>query len=310
MRARGTAVAVATAVGLALPVIGSTTDTGFSSKAMASEVATAPSLIPAPAFLEATPGDTTVSVSWRQPPTDAAITGYTVQSIPASQTMNVGADSNSALFEGLANGVTFKFVVVAHTVEGDSAPAESSAVTPTGPGIVREASAYPHNQAATITILPPSDRTGVIGYEVVSNPGGLVRTIDIHSDGLLLTGLENGVEYTFTVTAFSSYGPSIFSRTTLPVVPATFPTRVPRPRVRVVGGRAVVRWTAPDGRGRPIYKYRVLHDRGRTKTVDGTDHKAVFRWLARGRHRFRVVAVNQMGSSHASRPGTVWIHRG
>jgi hypothetical protein len=74
------------------------------------------------------------------------------------------------------------------------------------------------NAQATVSWTAPSDGGSVIvDYTVTSNPGG--RTVTGLSSPLTVTGLTNGVGYTFTVTARNSVGSSVASIASNSVTP-------------------------------------------------------------------------------------------
>ncbi len=76
----------------------------------------------------------------------------------------------------------------------------------------------------------PSTRAGTItGYTVTASPGGASATTpDGRTTTATVTGLTNGVTYTFTVTAASYLGKSVPSAPSNPVVPEATPTEPAR----------------------------------------------------------------------------------
>ncbi len=124
-----------------------------------------------------------------------------------------------------------------------------------------------------------------------------------------MTGLTNGVAYTFTVVATNAVGTSLVSFASNRVTPATRPEQVRRPKVRVVGQRVIVSWVAPGNGGSAITRYRVMNGKGKVIVVPGSARRVVFRGLAPARYAFRVVAVNRVGRSPRSLPTIVRIQR-
>ena len=88
--------------------------------------------------------------------------------------------------------------------------------------------ATPGDAKATVSFTPPTNDGGapVTGYTVTSNPGGITAT-GIQSP-IVVTGLTNGIEYTFTVTASNIAKVSAPSAASAPVMP------VYKPKVLIV----------------------------------------------------------------------------
>lgn len=178
------------------------------------------------------------------------------------------------------------------------------------PDMVTAVAARPGNASVTVTWTAPRDNgSRITKYTVTSSPGGHTASVGGEATQVTVTGLVNGTGYTFTVVATNAVGSSVPSLSTKRVVPATRPNRVRRPKVRVVGKRAIVMWRAPANGGAPIKRYRVLNGRGKMVVVPGTARRVVFRKLPPARYAFRVVAVNRVGRSVRSLPRVVRISR-
>ncbi len=97
------------------------------------------------------------------------------------------------------------------TTSGPSGPSGSNPINPisytdTVPGAPTGASATAGNAQATVSFTAPGSNGGsvITLYTVTSNPGNITATGA--SSPITVTGLTNGVSYTFTVTATNSVG--------------------------------------------------------------------------------------------------------
>jgi len=83
------------------------------------------------------------------------------------------------------------------------------------------ASVIPGNPQATVSFTAPADNGGsiVTGYTVTSNPGNI--TASGSQSPITVTGLTNGVSYTFTVTATNVIGNSVSSGASGSVTPTS-----------------------------------------------------------------------------------------
>jgi hypothetical protein len=153
------------------------------------------------------------------------IVGYTVTSIPAGGVdTNAGGLGLSHLVTGLENGTSYTFTVHATNASGngpESVP--SNSVTPlTVPDPPTALVAVAGDTTATVTFVAPLVTGGakITGYTVTSSPAGGVDSnagsVDLTHT---ITGLTNGVEYTFTATASNVVGSSVASAASNPVTP-------------------------------------------------------------------------------------------
>ncbi|MDI9239079.1 autotransporter domain-containing protein [Lysobacter sp. LF1] len=96
-----------------------------------------------------------------------------------------------------------------------------NAVTPGAPTV---GTATAGNTQATVTFTAPASNGGasITGYTVTANPGG--ATASGASSPITVTGLTNGVAYTFTVTATNSAGTGAASAASNSITPASAQT--------------------------------------------------------------------------------------
>jgi N-acetyl-anhydromuramyl-L-alanine amidase AmpD len=93
-----------------------------------------------------------------------------------------------------------------------------AAALPSPPHMVLEATAFSGDGTATVSWQPARTcHTPIDSYVVVAQPGNIQVTVPGSTTTASFTGLENGVQYSFTVTAVNSYGQdSIQSNTVTP----------------------------------------------------------------------------------------------
>src|SRR5207253_1294540 len=135
----------------------------------------------------------------------------------------------SLVFTGLTNGTSYTFTVTATNAVGTSAAsAASNAVIPaTVPGPPTGATATRGNGSATVSWTAPVDTGGTpgTGYTVTASPGG--ATVNVSSGSAtsaVVSGLNNGTSYTFTVIAINNVGRGAPSAASAAVTPITVPS--------------------------------------------------------------------------------------
>ncbi|WP_147433444.1 S-layer homology domain-containing protein [Paenibacillus ginsengarvi] len=137
---------------------------------------------------------------------------------PASATVT-GATYNMS---GLTNGTTYYFIVKAGNSGGLSAASNEAIATPAAaPSAPTHVTAIAGNGQATISFMPPTDNGGyaITQYEVTASSGGIVQ--NGASSPITVTGLTNGVSYTFTVKAINQVGSSPASAASNAVTPTS-----------------------------------------------------------------------------------------
>jgi len=228
-----------------------------SSTASAASIAATPFGLPfAPTSVSATPSGAQVTVAWTSPSNNGStITGFTVTASPAGGTKTVDGFTNVVTFTDLANG-TYTFTVTATNARGTGTGTSSASVvvsvstggggtggggtggggsgggggttTQTVPGAPVNITVQAGDGQATVRwSAPPSDGGSAITfYTIIVSPGG--REVQAASGDrfTVITGLVNGITYTFTVKAANAKGVSVASSASDPVTPAT-PTLAP-----------------------------------------------------------------------------------
>jgi hypothetical protein len=269
--------------------------------------ATAPA---APTAVSAAASNGSAAVSFAPPTTNggSAITGYTVSSIPAG-----GVDANAGTLAtvhnvtGLSNGTSYSFTVTATNAKGSSAPsAASNQVTPSAdiPGAPTAVNAVAGDASATVTFSAPASNGGsaILGYTVVSNPaGGIDSNADTLATSHTVTGLRNGIAYTFTVSARNSTGSGAPSAASNAAIPATVPGAPAAVSATVGNGHATVSFVPPASNGgSDITSYTVTSSPGNI-TASAAVAPIVVMGLTNGTtYSFTVTATNAKGTGPAS----------
>ena len=258
----------------------------------------------APTAAIATAGNAEALVSWTAPANGAPIIGYTVTSAPGGLTCTT-TGATSCVVSGLGNGTPYTFTVTATNAAGTGPASDASnSVTPLPvPGRPTAVSGVPDNTTVAVTWTAPADQgsSAIIGYTVTSSPEGKTCTTG-GSVGCTVTGLSNGVAYTFTVTATNSLGTGLASVASAPVTPRTHPDAPVGVAALASDGSVLVSWNAPhfDG-GSPVTAYDVVsspdakgcHTTGtRSCTISGLTNRT---W-----YTFTVTATNVAGTSDPS----------
>ena len=274
-----------------------------------------PSAAPVPpSGIVAAPGDGSVQVSWEAPYSEggSAITSYTATASPGGKTCTWTTGPLECTVTGLTNGVTYTFTVTATNAQGTSLPSAVSwpVIPGTVPGAPTEVAAVPGDGSALVEWLEPiAEGAGPItGYTATASPGGNTCTWTSGDDSCTITGLTNGVSYTFTVTATNAQGTGASSAPSPPVVPATVPG-APTGVVATPGdGSALVGWTSPASEGGSLISaYTVTASPGGNTCSWGQDSPNLLTCTITGltngvSYTFTVTATNAQGTGASSAP--------
>ena len=286
-----------------------------------------------------------------QPAGTPAVTGYTItcQTCGPGFTWNVGpnytdphssspsyyeiGDTTEGFAKKLPSNVPLVFTV--HATNGPTGSTESGAESaPSAPLKIYGAPTPPLNVVATptgasgsvlVSWSPPATDHGlpVTAYTVQicapsncsTNPPLFAKNNTTEAAGsaspYLVTGLDNGVTYTFKVSAVNAQNSSTRSLGAT-AIPATNPTSpvIGIAEATGVSGQAIVRWTPPTNNGgNAITGYRVTASTGEVFNVSGaaTSSLTVNGLVDGPSITFTVQAVNGVGPGTASAPSNAVI---
>jgi hypothetical protein len=197
----------------------------------------APTIVSAPSNV-----DSRITVTWAAPTADCAnntsITGYTATAYSGSATPNTVTCTSlrvSCTLMGLTNGVSYAVTVKARNARGfgqaSNPMAAIPAAVPDAPtGVVGTSLSDGESRVRwdgpSQSYMMPGWRDGgspVTQYTVTSSPGRKTCTTNYMLTSCVVTGLTNGVTYTFTVTATNAAGTGAASQASAPVTPANRP---------------------------------------------------------------------------------------
>jgi titin len=275
----------------------------------------------APTGVTASIGNSQVTLSWTAPSSNGGseISDYLIEYLPAGGSWttwsHTASTSTSATITGLTNGTSYTFRVsainatgtsAASTVSGAATPATSPG-SPTsvngtrGPGQVSLSWTAPAaNGGSAISDYLIEYRAGTGAWNAFSHTASTSTTITV-------TGLTNGVSYTFRVSAINGAGTSAPSTVSSAATPMTSPDAPSNLAVTSGDGEVSLSWSAPasDG-GSSITDYLVEYKMAQGSWVTFS-HSATTDTVIRvtgltndSAYTFRVSAINALGTSNAT----------
>lgn len=193
----------------------------------------APTVPGAPTGVEGSASNATVLLIWSAPASNGGspITSYTatayVGGVPVGITATASGSATGVAVTGLTNGTAYTFTVHATNALGNSPESAPSApVTPTTvtvPGAPTGVAGLPGDTQVTVFWGAPASDGGspITSYTVSTYIGGVPTGVPVTVAGTsaLITGLTDGIAYTFTVHAGNAVGTGPESAPSSPVVP-------------------------------------------------------------------------------------------
>jgi hypothetical protein len=286
------------------------------SSAPSNPVTPDPTVAGAPTGVTAQAGNGQATVAWAAPLSTGGhpILSYTVTASPGGNSVTTSDGTTTAdTVDGLTNGVSYTFTVLATNSAGPGPPSlPSNAVTPsTAPDPPTGVTAVAGYTEASVAWTPPGNDGGstIASYTVTASPPDVppITTPDGQTTSVVVGGLSDGTSYTFTVTATNGSGTSSSSLASNSVTPAPGPPDPPTSVAATAGsGQASVSWVAPaNNGGSSITSYTVKASPGGASAVtpDGVTTSIVVPGLTNGTsYRFTVTATSNLGTSAPSQP--------
>lgn len=259
--------------------------------ATAPVTATPASVPDAPADVVATAGDGSADLSWTAPNDGGSpLTSYQVLFADGSPAATVSPTSTSTTIGNLTNGTAYSFYVVAVNAVGASpASATTDPVTPlpavpgAPTGLVADVTAAAGEADLSWTAPAGETLTPLTSYTVSVTPsaGTITYPSPATATTATVTGLTNGVAYTFTVRGVTSAGAGAASQPAT-ATPYTVPGAVTALTSKPADKAITATWAAPASNGgRAVTSYTAtLTPGGAVQTVTGTS--ATFAGLTNG----------------------------
>ena len=298
---------------------------GASLASSPSNAVVAMSLPTAPRFAQVTANPNSLIIQWTAPTSTGGLPlyGYTVTAMPGNEVCTAvddGSGSASCVISGLSEGTNYTLSVVATNLIGDSSSVTLHATPANAPGAPVSASALASSHSAQISWLPSTSDGGatITKYTATASPSGKACTYFVDATNAMtcvISGLDNGTNYTFDVTATNGAGKSDATTTNsvMPLAPPGNPTSV---SATATDSSVSVFWAAPqDSGGLDISSYTATLSPGGqscTWNVDGTDaYSCSISGLSNGTsYTATVVATTPFASSSASSPSNAVIPAG
>ena len=180
------------------------------------------------------------------------------------------------------------------TTQGAISPT-TSVVVATAPSDMSAPDLTAGDGQVTVTFSVPAQGTAAIVHYDVAGSDGAIRPVT--SNGMV-SGLSNGVSYTFQIRACSAIGCGNWSAPSPSVVPAGLPT-IPAGFGQTDASLTAIRvgWQGADGNGRSVTGYQILLDSGTVVSVD-TSGTWVHGGLGSSQsHTYAIRSVSSIGVS-------------
>ena len=256
----------------------------------------------APSDLSATAGDAEITLSWSDPG-NATISGYELirhGDNAFSAVSGSAASTTSHTVTGLTNGTTYSFAVRAVNTSGKGAFSMVSAAPLAVPDAPSNLTPFPRDTQLWLFWDDPDNDT-ITGYHISSDGGTTFRLHNANSVGALLTGLSNGITYTFAVRAVNGSGHGAW--VTVSATPVAVPAAPSDLSVTTSHREATLSWSDPGNA--TISRYELSTDGGSTFSAISSSNASTTSHTVTGLtngtpYTFALRAINGSGNSDAA----------
>ena len=265
--------------------------------------------------------DTKVKLAWTAPFDNGALISSYKISYWESGTNSIktkSVTSTNAQITGLANGVDYEFKVIAINSAGHSADSDIVTATPSAtvsasvPGQVRGVVATPSNGQVFLTWIQPSQNgSPITSYKViVSEVGSNVYTTfpNLSTETkTTITGLANGVNYSFKIVAINAIGSGKESTPISAIPNDKVPIEISNLRASSGDGQVTLTWSVSPSALEKISSYRIREyqygsDSFITHPIIGKSTSATITGLKNGiPYGFSILAVSPDGIGPTSK---------
>ena len=272
----------------------------------------------APTITGVSTGSEQVTVTWSAPShlgsgtltgDEYVVTAYDSSGNEAGTCKPISGQTN-CIVTGLDNGSSYTFKVAAITTIGTSAQSSASAsAVPAGvPSAPSNVSAVTSGSNMTVTFNAPADNGGaaITSYIVTSDPAGATCVVGANATTYICSGLTADTNYSYTVKAVNSKGPSSASTASTPVTAIAAPSAPQNVSAVITAGTttlsATVSFDPPaTNNGSAVTSYTVTASPGgATCTVNAPITYCEISVLPDNVYTFTATATNAVGTSVAS----------
>jgi hypothetical protein len=151
-----------------------------------------------------------------------------------------------------------------------------------------------------LVYFTPSSANSVINYTVTSSPGGITATGT--TSPITVTGLQNNINYTFTITTNYSVGSSFTTPTsTITSTPLNIPGSISSLTTKPGNGQVELNWITPSGViSQYDIQYKRVSDVNWSSVSSFTNSVIITNLINNESYQFRVAATNNGGTASYS----------